>query len=356
MDWSALWDKITDYFASSGVNLLRFIAVFIIGYIVIAIIRKIIKKFLVKSKIEKLGRQFIYKTITIALWVVFILILCEIIGIPITGFIAAISAIGIAIALALQDTLASLANGIIILFTKPFKENDIIKVDGDCCYVHELRLLSTVVDTFDNRRLIIPNRELIGKKIENYTANPIRRVTVEFTVAYDTDIKKLRTVVVDTMLANARVLTEPAPTLVCIEMGDNGVSFKAWAWTLSPMGDSVEFELREQIFNQLKRNKISIPYPQLEVRQLTNKVVLPYDDVEVKVDPENKRVGKKMHEIDDDMLNIKGIKKRKQEIEQKRAEVKKKKAEMRAAKIEQKEKKKAEKIEKKQQKNKSEPV
>lgn len=356
MDWSELWNKITDYFATSGLNLLRFVLVFILGYIIIAVIRKIIKKFLIKSKIEKLGRQFLYKTITIALWVVFILILCEIIGIPITGFIAAISALGIAIALALQDTLASLANGIIILFAKPFKENDILKVDNDYCYVHELRLLSTVVDTFDNRRLIIPNKELVGKKIENLTANPIRRVTVEFTVAYDTDIKKLRQVVVDTMLANPRVLTDPAPSLVCIEMGDNGVSFKAWAWTLSPMCDSVEFELREQIFNQLKRNHLSIPYPQLEIRQLTNKVVLPYDDVEPKVDPDSKRVGKKQIVEDDDMFKIKEIKKRKKDLDKKHEEDKKRKAEKREAKIAEKERKKAEKFEKKQQKNNIEPA
>lgn len=356
MDWSEFWNKVYDYFTVSGINIIRFVLVFILGYIVIAIIRKIVKNFLIKSKIEKLGRQFIYKTITIALWVVFILILCEIIGIPITGFIAAISALGIAIALALQDTLASLANGIIILFAKPFKENDILKIDNDYCYVHELRLLSTVVDTYDNRRLIIPNKELVGKKIENLTANPIRRLTVEFTVAYNTDVKKLREVVVNTMLANPRVLTDPAPSLVCIEMGDNGISFKAWAWTISNMCDSVEFELREQIFNQLKRNEISIPYPQLEIRQLTDPVVLPFDDVEPKVDPNDQRVGKKLNEIKDDMLNLKEIKKRKREHDKQLEDNKKKRAAKRAEKIAEKEQKKVDKFEKKQQKNKKEPA
>lgn len=350
MDWQEIWNKISEFFVTGGLNLLRLLGVFLIGYIAIALIRKVLKKVLEKTKIDSLGKKFIYKAVTIVLWVALILILCEVIGIPITGFIAALSAIAVAIALALQDTLASLANGVLLLFTKPFKQNDILIIDGESCVVQEVRLFSTVLDTFDNRRLIVPNKELVSKKIENLTTNPIRRMEIKFSVAYDTDIKKLREVVINTMLANPQVLTDPAPELLCIEMADSGVEFKARCWAIAADCDAIKFEVLEQIFNELKRHKISIPYPQLEIRQLTNNPVLPYEETNITIDKNTKRVGKKKNDEVDDMFYIDEINKKRVEYSKRREEQKKVQAEKRAKKIALKEQKKAEKLALKQQK------
>ncbi|MBQ9785876.1 MAG: mechanosensitive ion channel family protein [Clostridia bacterium] len=275
MDWNEFWNMIGKWFATSGLSILTGIGILIAGFIVIKIIRIILRKFLHKTKTDGLGQRFIERAITVVLYIFLFLSVLQLCGIPITGLIAAFSAVALAVSLALQDSIASLANGVIIIFTKPFKQNDVIRYNGDFCRVREIRLFNTLVDTYDNRRLIIPNKDIVNYTIENFSSNETRRVAVKFEVSHTTDLDVLRKVCLQTMQNHPLVIDEPEPILILTEIEKDGIAFEARCWTLAPNYCDTLFGLNENIYNELKRNNIVIAKHKLEITNNNNKEILP---------------------------------------------------------------------------------
>ncbi|MDD3862659.1 MAG: mechanosensitive ion channel, partial [Clostridia bacterium] len=144
-----------------GITLLELIGIFIAGYLIIYIIKKIIKSILKKSSMDVLAKKFIFRTIYVVLYTILAIILIQYIGVPITGLLAGVAAIGVTIGLALQDSLSSLANGIVLIMTKPFKQNDSVTVNGISGKIVAIQFFNTIIDTWDNRRMIIPNKNMV---------------------------------------------------------------------------------------------------------------------------------------------------------------------------------------------------
>lgn len=276
MDWDKIWGTITDFFSSNVWNIIAFFAALLIGIIVIKIICVILRKVFARTKVEEVARNFILAIVKFILWLVLILILLSIIGVQITGVITALSAAILAVGMALQSNIANIANGIVIVATKMFKKGDYITVGDKEGSIVEINFLFTTLFTPDNKKVTIPNSTIVNSAVVNAGANPKRRVNFTFPVAYDSDVELVKKVVIDVMTSNGKIYLDPAPFCKLKEFGASSIDFFANCWCDSPDYWDVYYYVMENVFNEFKRHGISIPFTQLEVRQLTGETKMPY--------------------------------------------------------------------------------
>ncbi len=275
MDWAGIWNDIVNFFETNAWNIVIFIATLIIGIIVIKLLLNLTRKLLNKTSMEKITVGFIVVIVKICLYLVFVLILLSILGIQITGILTAISALVLAIGMALENIIANAANGIVIVSNKMFKKGDYIEVDGKEGNVIAINFLFTTILTGDNKRVTIPNSTIVNSSVVDYDTNKTRRVDFTFDVAYEADVEQVKKLIIDCMVSDGRVLLEPAPFCRLSSLNSNSIAFSAKCWCDSEDYWDVYYDLLELIYNELKRNNISIPYSQIEVRERKDKVTLP---------------------------------------------------------------------------------
>lgn len=260
MTWAEYCEKVLTFVTTGGLTLLKMLGVFVIGYLLIRLVKGIAKKFLKRLKLSTLIQKYILNTITFLLYLGLIIVILQVMGIQITAFLTALAAAGLAVGLALQDTLKSITNGIVLIITKPFKENDFVKIDQVTGKVRSINFFTTTIETLDNRRLIIPNKNMVNFTIENNTHHLKRRFAYRFKVSHSTDTTKLEQVVKNAILSNPEVYTSPAPQLLCKEIEENGVVFEARGWCPSemPRFEIVEAEVLQTLYNEIKKAGIEL--------------------------------------------------------------------------------------------------
>ncbi len=288
MDWNEFWNTVKNFFTNNVWNIVLFFAVLILGVVVIKITINIIRRIFAKSRMEKIAQQFIVTTIKVLLYLVLVLALLAIIGVQITGIVTALSALLLAVGMALESNIANLANGIVIVATKMFKKGDYISVDGVEGSIIDINFLFTTLSTPDNKRITIPNSTIVN-------SFPRRRVEFTFSVAYDTDVELVKKLVTDVMKSNGSVYLDPAPFCRLKTLGSSSIDFFSHCWCDTDDYWDVYYYVVENVYNEFKRNGISIPYSQLEVRSRTDDVVMPYSAAPLperveKVRVEDKRI------------------------------------------------------------------
>ena len=292
MNWEKIWDSIVDFFRSNIWNIILFFAVLFIGIAVVKIIINIMNRVLNKAKMEKIAQQFIMGAVKIALYLILVLALLSIIGIEVTGIITALSALILAVGMALQSNIANLANGVIIVATKMFKKGDWISVNGVSGGVVDINFFFTTINTSDNKRVTIPNSAIVNGEVENAGANKTRRVDFTFSVAYETDVELVKKIIIDVMKSNGKVIDNDKNTPFCRlkTLGASSIDFFANCWCDSEDYWDVYYYVVENVYNEFKRNEISIPYNQLEIRNRTDKVVMPFNKEPLGVRVEKERI------------------------------------------------------------------
>lgn len=297
MDWGAIWQDIKDFFTGNGWAILGFFVTLIVGFIIVKLLIKLCRKLLAKTKLERIAQKFILSIIKVALYLIWILILLSELGISITGIVAALSAAVLAVGLALQDSLANLANGIIIVSGKFFKEGDYIYVDGVEGTVKNINLLSTTILTSDNKTITLPNSHIVNNPMTNFNREKTRRVDLEFDVAYDTDVEKAKSVINEVVQSDGRIYLEPKPFMGLKSLNENSIKIVLNVWVDNEDYWDVYYYLIENIFNQLKKNNISIPFNQLEVRLRNDEAKMPFDPTPLPVRIEKVRKQEKKQNI-----------------------------------------------------------
>lgn len=277
MDWAQIWNDIVTFFETNVWNIVLFFAVLFIGLIVIKIFLNLMRKMLNKTKIEKIAVGFVIAILKVALYLCLILVLLSIIGVQITGILTALSALLLAIGLALENNIANAANGLIVVSSKMFKKGDYISVDGKEGTVVQINFLFTTILTADNKRVTIPNSTIVNSSVVDYDSNKTRRVEWKFTVAYESDVEKVKKIIGDCMYSNGKVRLDPAPFCRLNNLGASSIEFIARAWCDREDYWDVYYDILELVYNEFKRNKISIPYDQLEIRERKDRPVLPVD-------------------------------------------------------------------------------
>lgn len=209
--------------------------------------------------------QFVLSLGSVVLKTLLLISVASMVGIETTSFIAVLGAAGLAIGLALQGNLSNFASGTIILIFKPFKVGDAIEGAGYSGVVREIQIFTTVMTTFDNRRVVIPNSELVTNPIVNINAEPTRRVDFKFGVGYDDDVDLTKQTLRGLVEADSRILAEPAPLVVLSELADSSVNFTVRVWVNTPDYWGVYFDMMENVKKTFDAKNISIPFPQRDV-------------------------------------------------------------------------------------------
>lgn len=277
MTWSKFWGSIVEFFKSNIWSVVLFFAVLIFGMVIIKITLKIFRKIFNKTKMEKIAQNFLITILKFCLYLVLLLVLLGIVGVNISGAVTALSALLLAVGMALQSNVANVANGIIIVSTKMFKKGDYIIVDGKEGSIVEINFLFTTINTLDNKKITIPNSTIVNSSVVNAGANAKRRVDFMFSVAYEADVETVKKIVTDVMKSSGLVDLDPAPFCRLKVLGASSIDFAANCWCDSADYWNVYYYVMENVYNEFKRNNVSVPYNQLEVRNRVDDVVMPFD-------------------------------------------------------------------------------
>ena len=251
-----------------GPKVLSALLILIIGLFIINIITKLAKKVMKKSHVDETLQKFLGNLLSWALKILLLVTVITQLGVETTSFAAIIASAGLAVGLALQGSLANFAGGVLIMIFKPFKLGDLIEAQGEIGVVKEIEIFTTKLTGLSNKEIIIPNASLSNGNIVNYTTEGTRRVDLVIGVSYDADIKETKSVLMNVLTSNDKVLKDPAPTVNVSELADSSVNFAVRPWCKAEHYWDVYFEATENIKEALDKAGIEIPYPhQVEIRK-----------------------------------------------------------------------------------------
>ena len=254
-------------------NLIVAIIVYLIGRWIIKWINKLTKKALKKSNVDPSLYTFLKSIVSVVLWLVLIIIIVSILGIETSSFIALFASAGVAIGMALSGTLQNFAGGVMILLFKPFKVGDFIEAKGFMGTVKEIQIFNTIISTIDNQMVIIPNGGLSTEAMKNYTAEKYRRVDLDYTFDYGTDLDKVKAAINEVQAQNPLIMQGPvddspvvaAPWVGITEFGEKGVIVNTRTWCKTEDYWTVYFYMNETVYQQLKDRGFMFPVGRMNV-------------------------------------------------------------------------------------------
>ncbi|MCG8430010.1 MAG: mechanosensitive ion channel [Candidatus Omnitrophica bacterium] len=265
MDVQTLMDKSQYYVSQYGLSLIAAVIIFMVGKWLAKVIANLCEKLMLKAKVEKTLVTFARNIIKNVLLVFVVIAALGKLGVQTTSLVAVIGAAGLAVGLALQGSLSNFAAGVMIILFKPFKVGDFIVAGGTMGTVVEIQIFNTLLNGPDNRREIVPNSQITGGNITNFSAIKNRRVDLVFGISYESDIRKAREVLEKVCSSNPKVLKDPATVIAVSELADSSVNLVCRPWCLPGDYWSVYFETLEKGKIELEKAGIVIPFPQRDV-------------------------------------------------------------------------------------------
>lgn len=242
------------------------VLIFVIGKWIIDKLMIVLTKVLSKSKMDNMLVSFLKNAVKTMLLIFVIVAALSNLGIETTSFVAILGAMGLAIGMAFKDTFGNIGAGVLIIFFRPFKIGDFIEAGGTSGNVRELNLFSTYILTTDNKTVIIPNSQIIGSTIINYSLQEFRRVDLVFSIDYGDSIKKAKDIIISAASTNQLIIhniPDKQPFVGVLTLGDSSVDIAARFWVKTENYWQVFFEMQEKIKVAFDENGISIPFPQV---------------------------------------------------------------------------------------------
>jgi small conductance mechanosensitive channel len=264
-DWAGLWSKIMALGTEFGLKLVIAVVIFYVGRMVVRFITKILRNLMVSNEVDKILESFVCNLVYWGLMLFVIIAAINQVGIQTTSLIAVMGAAGLAIGLALQGSLANFAAGVLIVMFRPYRVGDFVEAAGISGTVLQVQILTTVLKTGDNKQITVPNGQIMGSIITNYSANDTRRVDMIVGVSYDDDLDKVRATIEVLVGADERILDDPACLVAVAELADSSVNFVVRPWVKTSDYWAVKFELTEAIKKRFDKEGISFPFPQQDV-------------------------------------------------------------------------------------------
>ncbi len=258
--------QVIDFGATTGGRIVTAILVLVVGLIVIKILGKIIKKALGKSKLEDPVKNIILKIIKIILYIILLVGIIEVLGVPMTSVAALIASAGLAVGLAFQGALANLAGGFLILIFRPFKIGDYVNTAGAEGVVHEISIFYTKLMTLDNKLVLVPNGDLMSANVTNFTANETRRIDIDFKITNDIDHEFVKSVLIKAATETEGILQDPAPFTRLTAVDDDTFIFTVRAWCNTKTYWDNYFDLIENCSKALGENGIDDPEERIAIR------------------------------------------------------------------------------------------
>lgn len=248
-----------------GGRLLGALLIFVAGRWVAKALVGSFRKVVGKAEVDETLSRFLANLIYIVLMVFVVLTAVSELGVNTTNFLAILGAAGLAIGLALKDSLSNFAAGVMLVFFRPFKTGDFIEAAGIAGTVQSIKIFNTVLKTGDNRVITVPNALIYADTITNYSAEDTRRIDLVIGIGYDDDIARARALIQGALSQEDRVLDSPAPAMLLMELGESSVDIAVRPWVKSSDYSAVRSDLLENIKRALENAGLSIPYPQRDV-------------------------------------------------------------------------------------------
>ncbi len=246
-------------------NIIFALLIWSIGRKVIKVLMSVFRKIFDKAKFESVLSDFLTSIISSLLLAFLVIAVLEQLGVPTTSLVAIFGAAGLAVGLSMQDSLKNFAAGVMLIVNRPFKDGDFIEVTGVSGVVEKVSVFSTVIKTGDNREIIIPNGNIYGDVIVNYSAKDKRRIDLVIGIGYDDDIKKAKETLATILEEEEKVLEDPVFGIAMGELADSSVNFNVRPWVKSEDYWGVRSSLLEKIKLTFDKKGISIPYPQQDL-------------------------------------------------------------------------------------------
>ncbi len=260
-----VWDTLINLGTTYGLKIVGAILILIIGRIVINIIAKMVRKLLQRSNTDETLTKFVVSLARIALMTFVFIAAIGTLGVQTASFVAIIGAAGLAIGFALQGSLSNFASGVMLILFRPFKAGDYVEAGGSSGSVEVIQIFNTIMKTPDNKKVIVPNSQITGGSVTNYSAMDTRRIDMVFGIGYGDDIKLAKETLERIVKDDSRVLRDPAPTIAVSELGDSSVNFVVRPWVKTADYWGVYFDLTEKVKLTFDEKGISIPFPQTDV-------------------------------------------------------------------------------------------
>lgn len=251
-----------------GGRILAALIIFIIGKILVNWANKLFAKMLEKRKVEPSIQSFLKSIVNITLLVLLFLAVIGKLGIELTSFAALLASAGVAVGMALSGNLSNFAGGVIILVFRPYKVGDYIEAStGAAGTVTDIQIFHTVLTTPDNKIIFAPNGAMSGAVVTNYSRKDTRRVDFSFGVEYGTDFNQAKSIIMEVINKDSRILKDPAPFVELGALADSSVNITVRVWVNAADYWAVNFDMNKNVYATFNEKGISFPFPQLTVHQ-----------------------------------------------------------------------------------------
>lgn len=264
-DFAAYWDKYEPQLLAIGFRVIMGIAILVIGFFLINWVARKASQLMAKREFDPSVSGFLTSFVSIGLKILLILSVVGMLGVQTASFVGILSALSLAIGLALQGNLGHFASGILLLTFRPFKVGDFVKADGYSGTVKEIQIFNTILTSLDNRLIILPNGKVMGNAIENMTAMGTRRHDLTFGISYGDDIDLARNTLRSIVEAAPMVLQDMPIDILVRKLNDSSVDFAVRCWTTNDNFWPASFHITEQVKKQFDAAGIGIPFPQMDV-------------------------------------------------------------------------------------------
>lgn len=244
------------------------ICLLVASVVAIRVLVSLADRAMIQAKLDRGVRTFLRSGLKVILWLVAICVLLGYLGVPMTSMVALLSVLGLAVSLAVQGTLSNLAGGILILTSHPFSAGDFVEAGEIKGTVQEVGLIYTKLDTVDNRVVFVPNGEISGKTITNYSANATRRVDLSFTTSYDDPPEKVKECIARVVGEHPLTLPTPEPLIRVNAYKSSSIEYVVRAWCATEDYWTVYFDLTEQVKAAFDKVGIEMTYEHLNVHLL----------------------------------------------------------------------------------------
>ncbi len=251
--------------ADTAMNLAAGLAIVLIGWWLARRVVKLADAALERMEADEILRGFMRNAVFAALMVVVIVAALQKVGVPTTSLLAMLGAAGLAIGLALKDSLSNIASGLMLIVQRPFKAGDAVQVAGVEGVVEQVRIFTTRMRTYQNELIVLPNSEITTKPILNLTYKPLRRADIAVGIGYGERVDRARDVLLAAAHANPAVLRKPASEVLVTDLGESSVNLVLRAWIKTDDYVQTRSELTEAVHRDFTDAGISIPYPQRDV-------------------------------------------------------------------------------------------
>ncbi len=260
--------SILSFLSSTGIKLLVSLIIFLVGFKLVNVLIKKMRKGKWLSKIDDSVRSFLTSFLSIGLKAVLLITIAAYLGVPMSSMVALVASAGVAIGLALQGGLSNIASGIMIIIFRPFAYGDFIDCAGQMGSVDSIGIFHTTLATGDNKKVVIPNSVLTSQTLVNYSAEKTRRVDLEYTAAYECDIDKVKAIILDTAKAipEAMKLNEKKPIEVMVVSHDaSAIRYRIRIWCEAADYWTIAFAMNENVKKAFDKEGIEIPYNKMDV-------------------------------------------------------------------------------------------